>query len=656
MSSTPSAVTKTRTTLTIDQIRVSPFNVRTDAAAISAQSIGLMEELLIGQGQLEEILVHPMRGNTKVWGAHAGGRRYRAFKNLVESGRLPRDHPIKVEIRDGMSDAELVEESMSENIGRRDLEPYETFAGVRKAHRLGHSIKQIATALGQEDDAIGRMLRLGNLARPIFEALAAGQISTEQARAFGATEDIDVQLAAWEKLRAGMRSFTHPADSIRAAIGIGNQELTKLLAYVGANVYVAAGGRLEPDLFATGPDARGRIVDPDKLRELADAALDRLRTDVRRRTGRADLRFIAQEPRSKLDTTDYQLRVTESAGDGDVIVLPDGDIVARVFIDHQSKAKVDYWWASRSAKFANNRGTAAAASASERTVDAAIAAESLRPAAAIGQQYDNSRQVADAAIREEEGLSADSVSIFRSVRRAILRGMLVADAIEGGTVAQDYLVWTQLRLGMDMDARPSKLGIAHKIGADSDPEIAVEHVRPLAATAIWRDAADELRQQSFITGENLPDAFSDFRASSQRLKDLAAAIVAGWSLERSLAADGYVVPVHDELARQLGVYPVDHDAEVRRYWTPTEQLLGRIPTRQALAIAEPFVEPEAFPAWGKAKAAEIVRRLAQIVTGQPVRGLRADRPAVWRRRRGSTCSRAGGGLSAAYEQAKREIP
>lgn len=622
MPKPPLAVDQRRTTLTIDQICLSPFNVRKDRISTGPEAIALMERSLMGRGQLEPILVHPMRGNAAKFGSHAGGRRYRAFKNLVERGELPRDHPIAVTIVEGHTDAELVLDSMAENIARQELEAYETYDGVRRASAMGQSVGQIAEKLGQAPEAITRMLRLGTLAKPIFDALAAGEITEDQARAFGATGDAEVQLAAWQRLSAGLATFSIAPAKIRAAIGIGDQELDKLLTFVGEDAYVEAGGRLEPDMFDT--RAGARIVDADRLRTLADVKLDDLRADVRRRAGRPDLRFVAQAPRSQLDATDYQLQVHARDGAAGAVELPDGDVVARVYVDHRGKGAVDYWWASRSAKYANTRGPAAAA-APARTVDAVVAAEALKPASAIGQQYDGSRKVADAAIREEEGLSAESVDVFRSVRRTILRGLLVDDVAEGGGVGADYLVWTQLRLAMDMDARPSKLGIGAKAGAPADPEVAAVEVRAMPGHATWREALDELRQQSFITAEDLREAFADYCASDDRLKRLAAAVVAGWSLERSLAAEGYVVPVHDELARQLGVVAIDHDRQVRRWWRPTEQLLARIPVRQALAIAEPFVEPERFAAWGKAKAADVARRLTQLVTGEPVAGLRADR-------------------------------
>jgi len=622
MPSTSAAPVYRGETRTIDQLCLSPLNVRTHEAAISGTAIAAMEALLLSQGQLEPILVHPLKGNTRKWGAHAGGRRYRAFKNLVATGVLPPDFPIKVEIKEGLSDAQLLAESMVENIGRRDLEDYETFAGVRRMHKLGQTVDQIAVALGQEPDAIARWLRLGNLAEPIFHALAAGRITTEQARAFGATEDVAVQLAAWERLSAGINPRTEPV-SIRAALGIGDRELGKLLTFVGEDAYLAAGGRLEPDLFATGDDRFGRIVDAGKLRELAEVRLAALRGEYRHRTGRPDLRFVAHPPKNDMDTIDHQLRVTPG-GTGEWINLPEGDIVAHLYVDHAGKPAVGWWWASRKAKFADRRGDRAAAQASPRAVDAVVKAEGLKPAAAIGAQFDGARQVADAAIREEEGLSAEGVDIFRSVRRTILRGLLVDDAEAGGDAGTDYLVWTQLRLAMDMDARSTKLGVGNKAGAPADPEVANEHVRAMPGHTRWREALDELRGQSFMAAEDYGEAFLDYRASNPRVKRLAAAAVTGWSLERSLAADGYVVPVHDTLAGALGIDRWNHDERVRRYWTPTEELLRRIPTRQAVAIAEPFVEPDSFGAWAKAKAADIVRRLVQLVTGEQVRGARPD--------------------------------
>jgi ParB/RepB/Spo0J family partition protein len=617
------------TTRTIDQLCLSPLNVRLnqqDATATIA-----MERSLLEQGQLEPILVHPLKGNSKKWGSHAGGRRYRAYTNLIGRGALPRDHPINVVIREGMSDAELIEESLAENMIRRDLRDYEKFAGVRRAHAHGHSAEQIAEKLGQEVDLIKRFLRLGHLAEPIFAALSEGNISTEQASAFGATSDVELQLKAWNALQV-RQHVAAPAARIREALGIGNAELGKLLTYVGEDAYIAAGGRLEPDMFAEGAERRGRIVDVEILRRLADAKMDRLRADTRTRVGRPDLRFVAEPPKTTFDTNDTHLQVTpqptgEKTAAGSGLTIPDGDVVGRVYIRMDGTAGVEFWWASRSAKHGSGKAKGAA-TASPRAASAAVEASALKPGAALGQQYDGAKQVADAALREEQGLSAEAIEILRSQRRMILRALLVEAARRGEDTGRDFLVWTQVRLALDIELRPSQIG-ASKLPSLPAPESTFAHINAMPGHRIWRDALDELGRQSFVKAPDLRQAYGDYVACPPDLKRLAEAVVAGMSLERSLGeGDGsgavaYRVAVHDELAQELGAAALfgSGDQLIRRHWMPTTEFLAKLPAKHQLAIAEPFVEPDSWASWTRLKAAEVTRWVLAVVNGEPARGV-----------------------------------
>ena len=623
MPSTTKVADQPRTTITIAQLCLSPFNVRTNEA--DASNTTALEASLLAHGQIAPIRCHPMAGRKDLYGAHAGGRRYRSFKALIARGDLPADHPIWVDIRSGMTPGQLLEDSLAENLPRRDLRDYETYTAVVRIARSGSSVDDIAEHLGQTTDWVEGCLRLGELAEPIFKALAAEKITKEQARAFGATGDAKLQLAAWEQLGGDAIDPTVKVDRIRTTMKVGDAQLARLMRLVGEDVYLAAGGRIEPDLFADPALPRDIIWDEPLLQNLADRRLDEARAEARLRVGRPNLQFVPHPPKNSYHGDDYPLQVTPQP-DGDHLSLPDGDVVARIYVDEQGAPIVDYWWASRSAKAAGSRP--ARAGATRSASPAAVQAETLDTASAIGHQFDNARQVADAAIREDEGLSADGVKIFRSVRRQILRGLLVNAAERGSAAVTDYLVWTQLRLALDMEARPTKLGVGNSARAPADPPIADEHVRSMPASAVWKDALAEIAGQSFITSADLVDAFDDYCASNIRLKQLAAAIVTGFSIEGSLAADGYVVPLHDALARHLGVLSIQHDDHVRQYWTPTEKLLGLIPNKQALAIAKPFVTADAFGSWLKAKAGDVTRRLVQLVNGHVVPGQRADRAAA----------------------------
>ncbi|MCW3837848.1 ParB/RepB/Spo0J family partition protein [Sphingomonas canadensis] len=296
-------------TLTVEQLEVSPFNARSNL--IDANSVDGMAESLLKRGQLYPLVVHPMRGtsgNRQKFGAIAGGRRLRAFRKLVAAGKLPADHPIEVIVREGMSEGELLELSLAENLVRRELRPYEVYQACARAARRGRSIAEIAETNGQESETVRRWIRLGNLAKPIFDALVEGHLTPDQAKAFGATEDQALQLHAWKEWLQ-LPQFGRDATVIRKLLKVGDDELVRMLRFVGAGEYERAGGRFEPDLFAEGADGRGILLDEGLLRGMAAEKLDALRAQLRTRAGRPGLRFAATPPANSHGFVEQGLRV-----------------------------------------------------------------------------------------------------------------------------------------------------------------------------------------------------------------------------------------------------------------------------------------------------------------------------------------------------------
>lgn len=605
----------TSTTLTIDQLELSPFNVRTNQQ--DTQPSGALEKSILAVGLIHALRVHALRGRKNKWGVHAGGRRYRSIKALIARGDLPADWPIAVMVSD-VTEAELLEESIAENGPRRDLRPYEVFLGVAKAHRRGHDVPKIANALGQEPEWVRQSIRLGDLAKPVFEALERGEIGVDQARAYGATEDLALQEAAYEALRQLPPHQREPRQ-IRAWLKVGDAELERLLRFVGPDAYRAAGGRYELDLFADFEGDRGAVRDEDTLRGLAELRLATTKTDIRRRTGRPDLRFVAKPPQGEFNTTDWILSVTPEAGGGDAIVLPNGAIVAQIELTDTLEGGVEpsiaYWWESRKAKYGSEKPEIPKAPTAK--VGAALTtSESFGGEAA--------RRAADAAIKQQEGIGQETIDILRSVRRFAMRAALVEDARDRGTVATDFLVWSQLRLLLDQRATIHTVGIGKIGGASTGPMGAHSFLEAMPATKTMSHAVFELTQQTFITDKDLGDAFLDYRASGEALKQLAAAVVTGLALERSLNAVDYRLPVHETLAAELDIAS---EEGFRRHWMPTADLLDRIPRDQRLAIAEPFVERAAFAGWSRLKSVDLTRSVLAVVTGSAERlrdGLRAQ--------------------------------
>lgn len=579
------------TTLTIDQIRLSPFNVRTRIPA--PEDTATLEASILVEGLRVPIDVHRMRGS-KTFGAFAGRRRYFAIKRLVERGDLDPKWPVPHKLHDA-TDAELIERSITENLLRTDMEDHELYAGVAMAAAKGHTPAQIATNLGQNDvRKVARWMRLGQLAPEIFKALVEGTIGVDQAMAFAGTEDRKLQAEIFRQVGA------HAMPSaIRRALKIGDAMARRYLSFVGEAIYRAAGGRYELDLFAEAADDRGRVVDEGLLQQLVEEKMATVREQVRHTTARPELRFVPAPPEVSKGVTDNQLAVTPRMK-GDRLDLPAGDIVAHIALDATGEPLVSYWWATRRAKFGSEK-------------PAEVKPVAVGPiGAAIGEQP---AARSSGEIRRDEGLSQDATFALRAVRKAILRAALADDADAGGEVGLDFLVFVQMRallterrpagLGMRIIASDMLVGVSHEALA-----LGCELVDQTPAARITANAIARLLARPFFTEPDLGKAFIDFVEADVPMKRLAAALVAGMAMERSLATDG--LALHDVVAHFAGA---DRDDEVRRnYWTPTAEQLELLNKEPRRAIAEPFVDRASFASWEKLKSAELTTAVLTAVT------------------------------------------
>lgn len=599
------------TTLTIDQLCLSTLNVRTYSP--DAEDTAGLQASILADGLMNPIAVHPMKGSKSKFGAIAGGRRYRAIKALIANGDLPLDYAVRVTILDALTDAELIEHSITENLVRRDLRNFELFAGVARAASRGHGVEQIAKGIGQPNlTMVSRWLRLGRLADPVFDALRTGLISEEQAMALAATEDKDLQRVTFERLAPFTALSPSPAE-IRRAMKIGDAKAQRDLAFVGADAYRAAGGRFELDLFADASDERGRVVDEGKLQQLVDEEMERVRAQVRTATRSRTLRFLADKPTDQWGNIDHQLMVTPKRRADGSLELPEGAIAAHIAIDASGAPVVSYWWESRKAKFGSERKPAG--------TDATLPST---PAAPTSESPFAAHHRAEAE-QQDVGVSIDGMFALSAVRRAIIRAALVDDALGEGDVGQDYLVWAQARaLLATFDNRPSGLGM-RTIAGDSLVGVSHEalalarlHVDGIAATGIVAAAVATITRQRFFTDPNLKTALEAYCAAEPGLKRLTAAVVAGIALDRSLAAPGKTCPVHDAVAHAAGV---ETDACIRTYWTPTGDMLDLFPKAQRLAIAEPFVDRTTFATWAKLKSSELTTAVLAVVTRAGSAGL-----------------------------------
>ena len=83
-----------------------------------------------------------------------------------------------------LSDAEVLELAIIENIQRADLNALEEAQGYRQLmDRFGHTQERLAEALGKSRSHIANLLRLLTLPEPVLELLRAGKLTAGHARA-----------------------------------------------------------------------------------------------------------------------------------------------------------------------------------------------------------------------------------------------------------------------------------------------------------------------------------------------------------------------------------------------------------------------------------------------------------------------------------------
>ena len=106
----------------------------------------------------------------------AGERRWRA-------AQMAGVHALPAVVRE-LSDTEVLELAIVENIQRADLNPLEEAQGYRQLmDRFGHTQERLAEALGKSRSHIANLLRLLTLPEPVLELVRAGSLTAGHARA-----------------------------------------------------------------------------------------------------------------------------------------------------------------------------------------------------------------------------------------------------------------------------------------------------------------------------------------------------------------------------------------------------------------------------------------------------------------------------------------
>ena len=164
--------------LPVDQIRPNPDQPRRNFVE---EDLADLAESIKAKGILQPLIVRPSQGQSG-YEIVAGERRWRA-------AQIAKIHEVPVLIRD-LSDTEVLEIAIIENIQRADLNPIEEAQAFRQLmDRFGHTQEKLAEALSKSRSYIANLLRLLNLPEDVRAHVIAGKLSAGHARALITTPD-----------------------------------------------------------------------------------------------------------------------------------------------------------------------------------------------------------------------------------------------------------------------------------------------------------------------------------------------------------------------------------------------------------------------------------------------------------------------------------
>ena len=167
--------------LPVAQLRSSRFNPRKDFAE---QDLAELAESIRTKGLVQPIVVRPHPEDSQAYEIVAGERRWRASQRAGI-------HTVPVIIRD-LSDREILELAIIENVQRADLNAIEEANGYRELiERFDYSQEQVSEIIGKSRSHVANTLRLLKLPDSVQAYVQDGRLTAGHARTLVGREDAE---------------------------------------------------------------------------------------------------------------------------------------------------------------------------------------------------------------------------------------------------------------------------------------------------------------------------------------------------------------------------------------------------------------------------------------------------------------------------------
>ena len=162
----------------IELVRSNNLNPR---KSFNEQELEDLARSISEKGILQPVVVRPV-GEGATYQIVAGERRWRAAQRAGL-------HTIPVLVRE-LSDKEVLEIAIIENVQRADLNPVEEAMGYQQLiDSFDYTQQQLAESIGKSRSHIANTLRLMTLPKTVLDQLQQGSLTAGHARALIATDD-----------------------------------------------------------------------------------------------------------------------------------------------------------------------------------------------------------------------------------------------------------------------------------------------------------------------------------------------------------------------------------------------------------------------------------------------------------------------------------
>ncbi|MBD8551975.1 ParB/RepB/Spo0J family partition protein [Sphingomonas sp. CFBP 8764] len=615
----------------IQSVKVKNLSLSKDNVRKSNRDAGIdtLASNIAAQGLLQNLIVTPLK-KAGTFTVKAGGRRLRALQLLIEQGTLPADHTVPVLV---LSDGDnAIEASLAENFQRVPMNPADECTAFNFLIQKGMTAEDVAKRQGVTTRFVEQRVRLAELAPPVFEALAAGEITLGVAQAYAVTTDVDRQTRVFAQMKTSY--YGDNPDNIRRAILNGTVKANDAKArFVGREAYVAAGGRIEGDLFATEGDENW--IDVDLIETLAASKLEAAAAELARDQGLAFVTPIAathvpydlerqlheyHAPARAL-TEDETARVEVLSAENDALIgqleqeLPDGSAEAEAAnarieaIEREletiedARHEIDPALKAQIGTFVYIGGDGEPRVHTRLFSEKPVVDPNAPPKESGGATGDG-----DAGDAEQgPKLSATLIDELATQRRQILAAHVASDP----GLALDLTIFLMAQNVVFEQAHiPNHSTL--KSSAASFPIFGFRDEGSMASQTI-----DDQRQRLDTSWAGLPTMtarFDAFRALDDEARGAWVAYSIARTLEPTLnVAEGYRSNgFHDHLGRLL-------DIQVENWWRPTaENFFGRVKKTVMLDALEEIGGPILRGRYKDAKKGDLAGTCASLCNGQGI--------------------------------------